>query len=168
MKVINATKIIFITILAILYSFKMTESYSFSILNEQKDDTLYVLYETEDWNKIVLSKKPTKSYNYERGYPCDWDRKYQVTISNHVHIWFYYFNNLPEWADMTFDYRIVDPVFIKNIDFKNQDWFRTTSKREIYNLFLAKDTIVYLIEKDKIQNGKAIMIRVYPNVHAVE
>lgn len=138
---------------------------SFCAITITEKDTLYVLFENLDLNKI---RRSSVTHPSENEYPKDWGRTYNITIKNHVHLWFWYTNNPPEWADFEFHFRVIDEMFIENNDFKDQVWFRTTPKREIFDLFFAKGRIVYLVEKDRIENGKAIMIRVYPTVQAVE
>ncbi len=104
---------------------------------------------------------------YSDEYPFDSDRRFEI-INQNIHIWFFYSINFPSFSDMVFEYKTIYQEFIDNNDFKDQEWFSATSKREIFDLFLAKDVIVYLVEKDRIENGKAIMIRVYPDKQVVE
>lgn len=129
-------------------------------------DTLYVLYEEKDENRTdkskIYNKKP-----YVINYPVDFDRRYNI-INNNCEIWFNYSINYPNWSELIFDFRNIKKEFIENHDFKDQEWFRKTPKEEIYDLFLGEEKVVYLVEKDRIKDGKAIMIRVYPDIQTVE
>lgn len=128
-------------------------------------DTLYVLYEEADMNIINKTSviKPTKY-----AYPKDWSRRFNVIIKNHVHIWFYYFNDLPNNSDMIFSYQTVDESFIDDMNLKDQEWFKKSSKDKIIETFSGNNKVIYLIEKSRIKNNRAIMIRVYFNKPTVE
>jgi hypothetical protein len=122
-------------------------------------DTVYVLYEELNGNSIMNSKQGdrTKYGNY----PTDMDRMYNIIVMQHVHVWFKCFVNLPKWAEMPFIYHQVSLSFLSEKDFKDQEWFRNTPEEEIIDTFHGKDKVIYLVEKDRIKEGKAIMIRVY-------
>lgn len=166
MRVINVTKKSFLLFIIFYCVISTSSSLGYGLNNQE--DTIFVLFEKMDYNSIEQSKMPKKSYDYSGAYPNDSDRKFNVLISGHMHIWFYCFSNLPEWSDMVFEFRTIDQEFVNKKDFKDQEWFRNTSKEEILNTFLGKNKIIYLTEKERIKNGKAIIIRVYPDIQTVE
>ena len=120
------------------------------------------MYEELDLNSISKSKiypniRHLKYYTDD--YPNDSDRTYNIKIENHVNVWFYYSINFPDW--IVFDYKTVEKDSVEKLDLKGQQWFRDTSEDEIIKTFWGDEKVIYLIEKDRISDGKAVMIRVY-------
>ncbi|RED93824.1 hypothetical protein [Marinoscillum furvescens] len=154
---INAIRAFFIVIFVVVGH----ATYAIYFETEENADTLYILYEQVDLNNI---RKSSRTLSDNNDYPKDWGRTYNILIKNHLHVWFHYYNNLPSWSDLVFEYQVKPISFLDEVNVIDQNWFRNTSKNKIYKTFSGKDKVIYLVEKDKLMNGKATLIRVYFDV----
>lgn len=129
-----------------------------NVCKAQKTDTVYVLYEDSDISYQGPFGK-TNHFDSLAAYPYDKGRWYEFTVEGKP-ISFTYLNQKTEDLDCTIEVKQKNVAFLRPSNIKGLDWFKNSSYSEIVAELSKNNRIIYLAEKQLMDEGLGLFIKV--------